>query len=343
MFQARVSSLLKKSVTVTGLLSWWEQNISDWPRVIFYHYIGDGFPPFFRQTAVSKNVFFEQISALRRRYHFLSWQEYKEALASPREAKRSILLTFDDGFQSSWAMVQELANEHQIPSVFFVNTRVLDNADTPWMTQYYFLRSETNGRFLEPLWKSISDGVPLSQEAARKRCHERFSLAGVVEPIKEGLAKFGMTPAELAQHYRLYIASTDISKQNDLIEIGNHSHSHYILSKLSDSELDNDLRSSHEILKRILGKEPECFAYPFGIPGMHFDERCLHRLRAISYYPYIFSGADGPSSEASALNEIGRICLDNVGQREVVGTVAKITPRTLKNWVLHRSPAPIKN
>jgi len=333
MFQARFSFLFKRTVVSTGLLPWWEERITPWPRVIFYHYVGSAQPPFLRETALRKERFLEQISALRRRYRFLTWREYKEALVSPREATRSILLTFDDGFQSSWATAKQLAEDHQIPSLFFVNTRVLDNAYSPWTIQYYFLRSEANGRFLEPLWKSISKGVPLTPAAARKRCHESFSLRDVVEPIEEGLARFGMTPAELAARYQLYVASADISKRNDLIEIGNHSHSHYILSKLTDAELDNDLRCSHEILKGLLGESPEAFAYPFGVPETHFDERCLRSLQAISAYPYIFSATDSALSIPMP-NGKDRVCLDNIGTRDVVGTVAKVTPRTLKNWLL---------
>jgi peptidoglycan/xylan/chitin deacetylase (PgdA/CDA1 family) len=337
MFQASVSSLLKNGVASASLLPWWEERITPWPRVSLYHYVGPDSPPFLRETALKKDEFLEQISALRQRYRFLTWQEYKEALASPRKAKRSILLTFDDGFKSSWAIVNELACKHQIPTVFFVNTRVLDNAYAPWMIQYSFLRSEADGRFLEPLWKSISNGVPLSPEATRERCHERFSLGSVVEPIEEGLAKFGITPVELAAHYRLYMASANISERSNLIEIGNHSHSHYILSKLTDLELEEDLRSSHKILESVLGKEPQCFAYPFGIPGVHFDERCLRALRATSSYPYVFSATDRVPTDGRG-DAKGRICLDNVDAREVVGTVAKVTPRTLKHWLLHRSP-----
>src|SRR5947207_2577606 len=103
MFQASVSSLLKKGVASSGLLPWWEERITLWPRVIFYHYVATQSASFLREISVPKNVFSDQISALRQRYRFLTWQEYNEALASPEKAKRTILLTFDDGFQTSWA------------------------------------------------------------------------------------------------------------------------------------------------------------------------------------------------------------------------------------------------
>lgn len=336
MHQASVSSLFKRAIAYSGLLSWWEDRVTDWPRVICYHYVGDEPSFFVGATALPNEIFVEQILCLKRRYRFLTWQEYKEALSSPRKARRSVLLTFDDGFRSSWDAARQLVDEHRVPAVFFLNTRVLDNAYAPWMTRSYFLRSQGGGKFLQPLWDSISGGTPLSPEAARKRCHECFSLAGVVQPIEKALARFGMTPAELADSCQLYIRSTDIQQRSKLIEIGNHSHSHYILSKLSSTDLDKDLRSSHQILKELSGTDTESFAYPFGIPGANFNERCLRILHGVSPYPYIFSAVDGVPLANLKWTEKGRVCLDDVQVRDVVGTVAKVTPRTLKAWLTFR-------
>src|SRR5438045_4119301 len=107
MFQATISSILKKGVAVAGLLPWWEGRITSWPRVVFYHYVGNEFPELVRSIAIAKDTFFEQISILRKRYHFLTWWEYKEAVADPKKARRTILLTFDDGFRRTWKIAEE--------------------------------------------------------------------------------------------------------------------------------------------------------------------------------------------------------------------------------------------
>ena len=337
MLQETISSIFKKVVERTGMLPWWEERLTRWPRVVFYHSVGATSQPFLRDAAIEKNVFLDQISALRLRYRFLSWQEYKEAVADPQSHPRTLLLTFDDGFRSTWETLTELVYASQVPAVFFVNTRVLDNAYAPWMTQYYFLRAQASLKFLEPLWNSISRGTALSPARARERCHECFGLNNVVEPIEEGLARFGMTPAELAQEYRLYVASSDLSNASELVEIGNHSHSHYILSKLGRAELDADLRSSHDILTNILGEQPECFAYPFGTPSMHFNGMCLESLRRVGSYPYVFSGSNRLPLAAAGRNEIARTCLDHVLSSGLVGTVAEVAPRILKNRLLASS------
>src|SRR5205823_6644741 len=117
------------------------------------------------------------------------------------------------------------------------------------------------------------------------------------------------------------------------IEIGNHSHSHYILSKLRDLELAEDLQVSHKLLVSLMGTNPECFAYPFGLPVEHFNEQCLTALRTTGSYPYVFSATDTNIGNSNREN-IARICLDKVNTREVIETVARVTPRALKNWIL---------
>lgn len=328
------SSVCKRCVVRAGLLPWWESHISRWPQRMLYHYVGDDAPPTMRDSAVSLGFFRDQIAALRKRYHFLSWPEYRQVMEDRTEAKGTLLLTFDDGFRASWQAVQELASVHGIPSVFFVNTRTLDNEYLPWHMQFYFLRREAGEKFLEPLWKSI--GEPPSPGETRSHLHRQFSIESVVAPIEEGLKAYGMSPADVARRDSLFMASADLKNRGDLIEIGNHSHSHYILSRLSDEELDADLRASHEALKRLLDVAPECFAYPFGDPRVHFDARCLARLRRVDAYPHIFSAGPNPHDPSIQDYERNRISFEMIDPREAAASASEVSPRYLLKWIAGR-------
>ena len=298
---------------------------------MLYHYVGDDAPPTMRDSAVPAGLFREQIAALRKRYHFLTWPEYRQVMQDKKEAKRTLLLTFDDGFAASWQAVQELASTLGIPSVFFVNTRTLDNAYLPWHMQFYFLRREAGEKFLEPLWKSV--GKPPSAADARGHLHRQFSVGAVAGPIEDGMKAYGMSPSDVAQRDRLFMASADLKNRGDLIEIGNHSHSHYILSKLSDEELDADFRSSHEALKQTLGVGPDCLAYPFGDPRVHFDSRCLDHLRRVDAYPHIFSAGPSPHDPAIQGYERHRSSFERIDPCDAAATASEVSPRFLQRWL----------
>ena len=51
---------------------------------------------------------------------------------------------------------------------------------------------------------------------------------------------------------------------NDLVTIGNHSHSHEYLIDLNDNEIKKDLESSIKIFKKKINHSPIVFSYPFG-------------------------------------------------------------------------------
>jgi len=52
--------------------------------------------------------------------------------------------------------------------------------------------------------------------------------------------------------------------KNDLVTIGNHSHSHEYLIDWSDDEIKSDLEISNGIFEKELGYLPKIFSYPFG-------------------------------------------------------------------------------
>ena len=329
-----LSSLFKRSVTACGLLPFWEGRITRWPCCILYHVIGDGFPAFIQKDATPRHVFDEQLRLLKKRYHFLTWSEYKEVCDNPKESKRTMLLTVDDGFRKTWEVLQEIASDHGVPSVSFVNTRTLNNAYLPWHTQYYFLQSEGGEKFLDPLWKSI--GRPSSPADTRKHLHLNFDLVKVVAPIEEGLKSYGTTPAEVAERFALFIGVEDLKSRGSLMAVGDHSHSHYTLGRLSDGELDADLALSHALLAQILGQSPEAFAPPFGGQIVPFDTRCLNRLRRQAEYPYIFSAHESAHKATIHAWERNRLSFEKMDPRDVVASASQVSPRYLRKWLAGR-------
>jgi peptidoglycan/xylan/chitin deacetylase (PgdA/CDA1 family) len=62
----------------------------------------------------------------------------------------------------------------------------------------------------------------------------------------------------------------------ELIEVGSHTATHPILSKLTEVELDEEIVRSHTVLEGKLNRPVECFCYPNG----DYDSRALAQVRA---------------------------------------------------------------
>ena len=71
-------------------------------------------------------------------------------------------------------------------------------------------------------------------------------------------------------------------------EIGNHSHTHRLLSKLSDAEISSDLRRCHDAIGRAAGVQPRTMRPPYG--GLLQRQRDL--VHAEFGYPVILWSVD---------------------------------------------------
>jgi peptidoglycan/xylan/chitin deacetylase (PgdA/CDA1 family) len=98
--------------------------------VPYYHMISDRPVPHVRHLYAYKGIgeFERDLEFLLRHYTPISLQELLAALRSGRvPAKRSFLLTFDDGFREMSDIVAPLLYAKGVPAVFFVSTAFLDN------------------------------------------------------------------------------------------------------------------------------------------------------------------------------------------------------------------------
>ena len=60
--------------------------------------------------------------------------------------------------------------------------------------------------------------------------------------------------------------------ESDLVEIGNHSHSHEYLVDETPDIIKNDIQKSIEIFEKKLGKNSIFFSYPFGEYSLEFKK-----------------------------------------------------------------------
>jgi peptidoglycan/xylan/chitin deacetylase (PgdA/CDA1 family) len=61
-------------------------------------------------------------------------------------------------------------------------------------------------------------------------------------------------------------------EKNNLVTIGNHSHTHEYLIDMNNEIIRSDLKKSIEIFKREIGYSPKVFSYPFGEYSLDFKK-----------------------------------------------------------------------
>jgi peptidoglycan/xylan/chitin deacetylase (PgdA/CDA1 family) len=169
--------------------------------VLMYHSIGEN-----KEFFTVKTEEFERQMKFLKDNHFevISLEDLMNL--NFKQAKKKVILTFDDGYEDNFLNAFPVLKKYNFPATIFISTALINKE--------VVARKETEFKIL--------------------------SEFQITEMIKSGVIKFG-----------------------------SHSHRHLKLTKLSDEEIEEELKTSKEILEKITGQKIISFAYPYG----DYDER----------------------------------------------------------------------
>ena len=115
--------------------------------------------------------------------------------------------------------------------------------------------------------------------------------------------------------------------ESDLVEIGNHSHSHEYLVDETPDIIKNDIQKSIEIFEKKLGKNSIFFSYPFGEYSLEF-KKIIKDLG----FKYAFGQHSGVIDETKDFWELPRFPInEKYGKIERFKTLTKTLPLKYEN------------
>ena len=186
---------------------------------------------------------------------------------------RSFVISFDDGFENNYSVAMPVLVELDVKPIIYVTTSFVNSGEQSWIDKIE-AACEVSGSFkLKFDW--LSDlGVIRSRE-------DKISLLKMVRGFVKGNPQ--VDPLQLAVEF---IDQIELSTEPDyddhldkklsweqvrhlnqagLATIGGHSHSHRILSFLSDADLELEIDTSLELLACNAGVPSDHYSYPEGL------------------------------------------------------------------------------
>lgn len=184
---------------------------------------------------------------------------------------RALAITFDDGYADNESIAAPILKRLQLTATFFVSTGFLDGG-CMW-----------NDRVIEAMRGSRVDPIalqpqglgslPLTSAADRSR-----AIASVLSAIKH------MEPARRQAAVEAVVAaagdppapapmmsSTQVRSLRSLgMDIGAHTVSHPILTRLTAGAAFDEMMRSKRELETMLSESVRLFAYPNGVPGQDY-------------------------------------------------------------------------
>jgi peptidoglycan/xylan/chitin deacetylase (PgdA/CDA1 family) len=291
------------------------------PRGIYcfnFHRIGNASEcPFDRGVfSCNEEQFAAVVQQIKRRFSVLSESDFYDVITSGRtESDTFALLTFDDGYRDNYTAAFPVLNANGLPAIFFLPTKFISAEHRPWWDEVAWCVRHTKRRSirLPGSEKPIDLSSRNAEDAIRRilrlmKATLQHSQDAFVDVVREETAA---EPPEYGLAHQLFMSWDEAREmQHAGMAFGSHTHSHRILSSLTEIEQDYELRHSRVLLTEQLGIPPTSVSYPVG-RRTAFTPVTV-RLAKQNGYLLGFSFISGKTGSHSDLFELPRYAVDDV-------------------------------
>jgi peptidoglycan/xylan/chitin deacetylase (PgdA/CDA1 family) len=245
------------------------------------------------ELAVHPNHFDEQLGYLKRNFNVVSISELAEGIVR-HKMKRTIAITFDDGFKDNYTNAAPLLDWHGIPATFYLATTAMQSERAYWwdslqdiifhsevlpqrfdmlindaQVRFSFASDRILGSRLINQIRAWNYNLPIPNE---RIClymllwHHLKPLAyaqqnAILSDIRSwaGSKEFPSTHG-----ITMSIREMQMLSQNPLFSIGAHSVHHAMLSQQNSQDQAFEVQESKRQIEKWLGRPITGFAYPYG-------------------------------------------------------------------------------
>jgi peptidoglycan/xylan/chitin deacetylase (PgdA/CDA1 family) len=243
--------------------------------ILGYHRVTDGPDPY--RLGVSLERFAEQLAVIARTARPLSLDEFPNLLARGRLPKRTVVVTFDDGYADVLHRAKPLLDRFGIPATVFVISGALGR-ELWWDRLDRVARTAANvqGRLTlamgGPTFTWPMEGVPSSAEALRQALYPKLRALDQLarDAVLDRLGELLNVPTDAdGVGLRRVVTPDELRSlgEGNLVRIGAHTMTHPPLSELSVDRQREEIAGSRRDLEAVLGQPVVGFSYPFGDVG----------------------------------------------------------------------------
>lgn len=243
---------------------------------------------------VTPRHFEQQMDVLRKSFSVIPIRQVVAFLAEGTIPRRSVAITFDDGYADNVHTAKPILERYDLPATFFLVGKYVGSQIEFWWDELDRLllqpgtlpdRFELNGDG-SSIQEVLSEASTYSKESYNSNRNWRawedpptprhslyYSLWKQMRPmadkdrqrILETLRRWADTDSQ-ARTSRRALSSSELSALagDRLIDVGCHTMTHPQLSSLSTSMQSDEIRSCKVYLEEILGRPIKSFVYPYG-------------------------------------------------------------------------------
>ncbi|MCF8298291.1 MAG: polysaccharide deacetylase family protein [Saprospiraceae bacterium] len=238
---------------------------------ILYHGVVRKDSSFFSPRHIPIEQFERHLKYFRKNFEIISIQDafnnYRNNIV-PK--KKTITISFDDGYQNNLNTALPLLEKYNIPTSFFILGSCTDNhSDNLLWTDKIacfelFFKNESieykNNLFIDK--KEINSNKSMKAFLKTLKANERDNIVNDIY-IKYNLSS---KIKEIDKEIWQLMNKEEIIKlaSSDLVDIGSHGYNHYNLGVINLQDAIDDMKKSKTVLEETISKPVTMIAYPDG-------------------------------------------------------------------------------
>src|SRR5262245_42781760 len=285
---------LRGTGRVRRVARWLRHRYAPGACILLYHRVAE-VPSDPQLLCVTPQHFAEHLEILRTYGYPLRLQGLTQALCAGHLPRRTVIVTFDDGYADNLSNAKPLLERYDVPATVFATVGYLGHEHEFWWDELdrlllqpgtlpAVLRLSIDGSiFLRDLGEAthysaadferhrhwnvvVQDDPGPRQEIYRALCLLlRPMPIGERRRVLEALQMWaGVEPKGRLTHRTLALAEAAQLSEGGMVEVGAHTLTHSVLSALPATAQQTEIVGSKARLEEILGRPVCSFAYPYG-------------------------------------------------------------------------------
>ncbi|MFZ0391993.1 MAG: polysaccharide deacetylase family protein [Calditrichia bacterium] len=263
------------------------------PIVLTYHGVLPKIPKngdyYEYRNFVSIAQFERQLTFLLKHYRPLQIEEFYK---NGKDVEGGFLITFDDGFRNNFKYALPSLEKFGLKACFFITTKLIGTREFLWTEQVTRLLQRTR---IKKLLLEIPESTvfPLRNQREREKAsifirqylkqQKPQILNNKMEIIFEQLSDVNLEMQKKEEERYLFMKWNEIQ---GLVRaghtVGSHTHTHRMLSQLSEEESLQELKLSKELIESQTGHTCKVLSYPNG-GRQDFTEIQKQQLKSLGY------------------------------------------------------------
>jgi peptidoglycan/xylan/chitin deacetylase (PgdA/CDA1 family) len=250
-------------------------------NILMYHRVMPKPDPL-RPWEIDQQQFREHMQWISGVFNVIPLSKAVEQLKNDTLKRRSLAITFDDGYLDNATHALPILKEFGFHATFFCTSAWLEGGQM-W-----------NDKVIESirLWpKNVLSidalkfkDLPVKSLAEKNKAIETILPILKYQPPAQRQEIADSLSARVSELPQLMMQPEQLKQlHTEGMEIGGHTHSHPIIANLDNEPLKNELSINKHKLEEVIGESINLFAYPNGKPDTDFRKEQIQLLKDAGY------------------------------------------------------------